>query len=158
MEAAVACMHGGVMLEAFHVTVCFWVAADIPAADVQLRGGRRQHVQVRCRSWFDGAPWKGLVCGSVGLLWCGSGAQVRWLAGLPEVGAAAAGHGSGRGAGRAHGMRSQASMARRFDYSQDFLKWALQPSGTRPEWVLGVHMACAHKPAWRADLTTRRTS
>ena len=68
MEAAVACMHGGVMLEAFHVTVCFWVAADIPAADVQLRGGRRQHVQVRCRSWFDGAPWQGFVCGSVGLL------------------------------------------------------------------------------------------
>ena len=74
------------------------------------------------------------------------------------MGAAAAGHESGLGAGRAHGMRSQASMACRFDCSQDFLKWALQPPGTRVGWVLGVHMACAHKPAWRAGSTARRTS
>lgn len=36
-------------------------------------------------------------------------------------------------------------MARRFDYSQDFLKWALQPPGTRPEWVLGVRVAASGK-------------
>ena len=74
------------------------------------------------------------------------------------MGAAGAGHAAGVGAGRGHGMRSQASMARRFDCSQDFLKWALQAPGTRPEWVLGVRMACAHKPAWRAGSTARRTS
>jgi len=33
--------------------------------------------------------------------------------------------------------------ARRFDYSQDFLKWALQPPGTRGEWVLGVRVAAS---------------
>ncbi|KAK9836277.1 hypothetical protein WJX81_001521 [Elliptochloris bilobata] len=33
----------------------------------------------------------------------------------------------------------------RFDYSQDFLKWALQPPGTRPEWVLGVRVASSGK-------------
>ena len=64
------------------------------------------------------------------------------------MGAAAAGHGSGLSAGRAHGMRSQASTARRFDYSQDFLMWALQPPGTRAEWVLGVRVACAYKLTW----------
>ena len=35
------------------------------------------------------------------------------------------------------------SVARRFDYSQDFLKWALQPPGTRPDWVLGVRVAAS---------------
>ena len=36
-----------------------------------------------------------------------------------------------------------ASVARRFDYSQDFLKWALQPPGARPDWVLGMRMAAS---------------
>ena len=61
------------------------------------------------------------------------------------MGGAAAGLGSGLGAGRAHGRRLRASMLRRFDYSQDFLKWALQPPGTRAEWVLGVRVAGSGK-------------
>ena len=72
------------------------------------------------------------------------------------MGAAAARHTAGVGYGREHGMRSQASMACRFDFSQDFLNLALQLPGTRVGWVLGVRMACAHKPAWRAGSTTRR--
>ena len=80
------------------------------------------------------------------------------LAGLPGVGTAAAGYAGGVGAGRARGIRSRARILRRLDYSQDFLKWVLQPLGTGTRWMLGMRLACAHEPAWRAGSTTRRTS
>ena len=33
----------------------------------------------------------------------------------------------------------------RFDYSVAFLRWALQPPGTRTEWMVGVRVAQTHK-------------
>ena len=55
-------------------------------------------------------------------------------------------------------------VARRFNYSQEFLQWALQPPGYQADWVLGVRVSSSGKlvafitgvPAtvryWRAPL------
>jgi len=71
----------------------------------------------------------------------GAGAGARQRA----LGCAAAGRRSRTGATVRPGARAptRGASARRFDYSQDFLKWALQPPGTRGEWVLGVRVAAS---------------
>lgn len=40
--------------------------------------------------------------------------------------------------------------AARFNYSPAFLKWALQPPGFMPDWLLGVRVKVRHSPMHRA--------
>ena len=136
MKTAVACMHGGVMLERrFHVTVTSGLPQIYQLLTFNYVEDDDNMFRCAAAAYSTGHPgrvWAVAALGSCGVARCSQHHFACACAYEPAV--------------------------RKFERLQDGEKWALQPLGTGSGRVLDVRTACAHKPAWRAGSTTRRTS